>query len=149
MILDQSWSVSKPACLLHVLLHDMWCFHAKKSMEMFLKTLTASTSRKATVNFLGELELILLTKLLIPQPSLYHCFSHGTIRVQFVFTTFPQLFSSQQLLTVYHDIMTTPELGIVMVQGWEKKMGAKEDQDTAPIQFGELINEANKVISGK
>ena len=102
------WMISKTMCLLHVLLHDMHCFHAKQSTELCLKRFTANPIRKANSAFSRMLGLVLLTKPLIPQPSPHQRSSHGTARAHFIFTTLPQPFPSQQLLTAYHDIMTTP-----------------------------------------
>lgn len=104
------WMFSRTTCLLHVLLHDMHCFHAKQSTELCLKTFTANPIRKANSAFSRMLGLVLLTKpLLTPQPPPHQRSSHGTTRTHFTFPTFPQPFPSQQLLTAYHDIMkTTP-----------------------------------------
>lgn len=52
-----SWMVSKTTSLLHVLLHSIRCFHAKESIELFLKTFTVNTSEKATLYFLGGQDL--------------------------------------------------------------------------------------------
>lgn len=104
------WMFSRTTCLLHVLLHDMHCFHAKQSTELCLKTFTANPIRKANSAFSRMLGLVLLTKpLLTPQPPPHQRSSHGTTRTHVTFPTFPQPFPSQQLLTAYHDIMkTTP-----------------------------------------
>lgn len=53
-----SWMVSKITCLLHVLLHDTCCFHAKELKQRFLRTFAAKPSRKASA-FLGGYRLVL------------------------------------------------------------------------------------------